>query len=47
VSNDQLSLLIILYFLYFFDFFDFVVKDLDAGAAAWMPLFPLLSANGG
>jgi hypothetical protein len=30
-----------------FDFFDFVVEYIAVGAAAWMPLFSLLSANGG
>jgi hypothetical protein len=28
------------FILYFFYLFDFAVKNLAAGAAAWMPLFP-------
>jgi hypothetical protein len=35
------------FILYFFYFFDFAVKNLAADAAAWIPLFPLLSASGG
>jgi hypothetical protein len=47
VSLPWFSSPLSLSFFNFFDFFDFAVKKLPQGYAAWMPLFPLLSAGGG